>query len=258
MDRLIGKIAIVTGGASGIGLGIAKGFASEGARICVADIAQAKCDAAAKEVGNGAFGQALDVRDQQSINAMTKRVIAAAGRIDILVNCAGVFGMETIGHITEAEFDRIIGINTRGLLFTLQAVAKHMVAAKNGGTIVNIASAAGRRGAPGAAVYCASKAAVISISQSAAIELASHGIRVNTIAPGAVQTPMWDVQVEGAFNKVLGLKSGDGTTATVNAAALKRISTPDDYVGAATFLASAESDYMTGQCMSIDGGSQFF
>lgn len=254
MDRLKDKVALITGGASGIGLGIGKAFAKEGARVCVADISQERCDAAAKEIGHGAFGQALDVRDRASIDALVARVVKEAGRIEVLVNSAGVFSMQAITDVTEAEFDRVYSINARGLLFVTQAVAKCMIAGKTRGAMINIASGVARRGQPGAAVYSSSKMAVVGITQSAAMELIHHGIRVNAIAPGTVLTPMWTEQVEPVFNAVLGPDGGNAVEANVRATPAGRMSTPDDYTGMAIYLASGESDFVVGQTFNVDGG----
>jgi D-sorbitol dehydrogenase (acceptor) len=251
--RLKDKTAIVTGGASGIGLAIARGFAEEGARVCVADVAQARCDAVAAEIGRGSFGHALDVRDRRSIDSLVADVVARAGGIDTLVSCAGVFGMQTFTDITEEEFDRIFAVNTRGLLFMTQAVVRQMLAQGRGGTIVSIASGAARRPAPGAAVYSASKAAVINLTQTAAQELIRHGIRVNAIAPGAVRTPMWS-QVDVVFSKVMGVEPGSAESLQAAATPAGRMSTPEEFVGAAVFLASAESSYVVGQTLNVDGG----
>jgi len=251
--RLQDKSAIVTGGASGIGLAIARGFAEEGARVCVADVDRARCESVAAEIGRGSFGHALDVRDRESIHALISDVVARAGSIDTLVNCAGVFGMQAFTDITGEEFDRIFAVNARGLLFVTQAVVRQMLAQGRGGTIVSIASGAGRRAAPGAAVYSASKAAVVSFTQSSAQELIGHGIRVNAIAPGAVRTPMW-TQVDGEFSKIMGVQSGDAEALQVAATPAGRLSTPEEYVGAAVFLASSESSYVVGQTFNVDGG----
>ena len=251
--RLPGSVAIVTGGASGIGRAIARGFAEQGARVCIADLDQARCDAAAAEVGHDSFGHDLDVRDQGSIEALVERVVVHAGGVDTLVNCAGVFGMQAFTDVTADEFARIFAVNVRGLLFMSQAVARRMIAQGRGGTIVNIASGAGRRAAPGAAVYSASKAAVISLTQGAAQELIRHGIRVNAIAPGAVQTPMW-TQVDRDFARVTGLQPGSAESLQVSLTPAGRLSRPDEYVGAAVFLASAESSYVIGQTINVDGG----
>lgn len=254
MGRLEGKVAIVTGGASGIGLAIAKAYAGEGARVCIADLSRERCDEAAAAIGGSAFGQALDVRDRRSIAALVDRVVAEAGEIDILLNSAGVFGMKVFTDITEEDFDRIIGVNTRGLLFTTQAVAHRMIAQGRGGAIVNIASSAGKRASPGSAIYSASKAAVISLTQCAALELIHHGIRVNAIAPGIVETPMWRTQVEPAFKAVLGPGAGTAEQALISATPIGRMSAPEEYAGPAILLASQEGSYIVGQTLVVDGG----
>jgi D-sorbitol dehydrogenase (acceptor) len=252
-DRLRGRTAIVTGGASGIGLEIAKGFALEGAMVCIADVAQADCEEAARAVGRGAFGHELDVRDRRSMDQVLSSTVGKAGAVDILVNCAGVFGMQNYMDITEQEFDRIFAVNTRGLLFLTQTVARQMISQGRGGAIVSIASGAGRRGSPGAAVYSASKAAVISLTQSAAQELIPHGIRVNAIAPGATRTPMW-AQVDREFSKTLGAQLGGAEAAQIAATPAGRLARADEMVGAAVFLASTESSYVVGQTLNVDGG----
>jgi NAD(P)-dependent dehydrogenase (short-subunit alcohol dehydrogenase family) len=253
-DRLAGKVAIVTGGASGIGLAIAKAFGAEGARVCVADVVAEKCAVAAAAVGHQAFGQAVDVRQLASINALVAGVVAHAGGVDILVNCAGVFGMQVFTDISESEFDRIIGVNLRGTLFMMQAVARQLIAQKRGGTIVNIASGTARRASPAAACYSASKAGIVSITQSAALELIPHGIRVNAIAPGAVLTPMWEI-VEQQFAKALGTDVGTAAQASqVGLTPIGRMSRPEEYAGAAIYLASAESSFVVGQTLNVDGG----
>jgi D-sorbitol dehydrogenase (acceptor) len=252
--RLAGKVAIVTGGASGIGFAIAKAFGAEGARVCVADVTADKCVAAAATVGHQAFGHAVDVRQLASINTLVASVVARTGGVDILVNCAGVFGMQVFTDISEAEFDRIIGVNLRGTLFMMQAVARQLIAQKRGGAIVNIASGTARRASPAAACYSASKAGIVSITQSAALELIPHGIRVNAIAPGAVLTPMWDI-VEQQFAKALGTEVGTAAQASqVGLTPIGRMSRPEEYAGAAIYLASAESSFVVGQTLNVDGG----
>ncbi|CAN5391426.1 L-iditol 2-dehydrogenase [soil metagenome] len=253
MGRLDGKIAIVTGGASGIGLAIAKSFAAEGARVCIADISSEKSAQAAATLGRDAFGHAVDVTSLASIAALVEAVVAQAGRLDILINSAGVFGMQALTDITEAEFDRVFAVNTRGLLFMIQAAARQMVAQGQGGTIVSIASGAGRRASPGAAIYSASKAAAISITQAAAQELIRHNIRVNAIAPGAVDTPMWQY-VEQKFSEVLGMEPGSAEAVQVSLTPIGRMSQPEEYAGAALYLASTESSYVVGQTLNVDGG----
>ncbi len=252
MARLDGKVALVTGAASGIGAAIAAAYAREGARVIVADLALHQASAVAETLGNRAFGLAVDVRDEASIAAAVASAIAGAGRIDVLVNNAGVFGVQPWGSITAAEVERIFSVNVRGLLFMTQAVTRHMVA-QGGGTIVNLASGAGRQGNPFSVVYSASKCAVISLTQSAALAFAKQGIRVNAIAPGGVLTPMWD-RVDAEYGAALGQPKGSMTEAFAKSVPLGRMATPADYLGVAIFLASGESAYMTGQTVNVDGG----
>lgn len=253
MGRLEGKVAIVTGGASGIGKAIAEEYVRQGAKVCVADVSPESSDAVAREIGPGAMGCALDVRDPSSIAAAVKATVERFGRLDILVNCAGVFAMGLITEIQPEDFDRVVGVNTRGLLFMIQGAARQMIAQANGGAIITVASGAGRRAPPGAVVYGLSKAAAISINQVAAQELIGHGIRCNAIAPGAVKTPMWDV-VEEHFSKTLGVPAGAAAQGQVALTPLGRMATPDEFAGPAVFLASDESSYVVGQTLNVDGG----
>jgi len=166
---------------------------------------------------------------------------------------AGVFGMQVLTEVTEAEFARIFSVNVLGTLLMTQAVARAMIARGRGGTVVNIASGAGRRPAPGSVVYSASKAAVISLTQCAALELIPHGIRVNAIAPGAVRTPMWN-QVESLYAATLGPGTGTAEAAQVALTPIGRMSTPEEYVGGAIYLACEDSAYVVGQTLNVDGG----
>ena len=157
-------------------------------------------------------------------------------------------------EITEASFERQFGINVKGLLFVSQAVARRMVDRGEGGKIINLSSQAGRRGEALVAVYCASKAAVISLTQSMGLGLIRHGINVNGIAPGVVDTPMWD-QVDALFAKYEGLEPGDKKKQVGAAVPFGRMGRPEDMVGAAVFLASADADYVVAQTLNVDGGN---
>lgn len=253
MGRLENKVAIVTGAASGIGRAIAEGFLAQGAKVCIADINHEKCDQVAAELGDGAIAVAVNVTETASIDDLVLAVNEQLGPIDILVNSAGVFGMEAVTEVTEQEFDRVMGVNIRGLVFVTKAVLRNMLANKRKGAVVNIASGAGRRASPGACAYSMSKAAVISYTQAAAHEMARAGIRVNAIAPGATETPMWREQVTPKFSQI---HSADATTELTAMTPAGRMAVPGDYVGAAVFLASAESDYIIGQTLNVDGGYQ--
>ena len=252
--KLAGKVAVVTGGARGIGAAICRRYADEGARVAVADILDGEAAALAAEIGRGALGVQLDVTRRASIDAMVERVVAEAGGIDVLVNNAAIFDLAPLLEITEASYDKQFAVNVKGLLFTLQAVAAQMVSQGRGGKIVNFSSQAGRRGEPLVAVYCASKAAVISLTQSAGLALIRHKINVNGIAPGVVDTPMWD-QVDALFAKHEGLPLGEKKRQVGQAVPFGRMGAPDDMVGAAVFLASADADYVVAQTLNVDGGN---
>ena len=252
--KLEGKVAIVTGGAKGIGAAICRRYATEGARVAVADIQRNEAEALAGELGGGAFAVHLDVASRPSIEAALDEVVATAGRVDILVNNAAIFDMAPFLEITEASFDRQFAVNVKGLLFVSQAVAAYMVKQGQGGTIINFASQAGRRGEALVAVYCASKAAVISLTQSMGLALIRHGINVNGIAPGVVDTPMWD-QVDALFAKYEGLQPGEKKRQVGAAVPFGRMGAPEDIAGAAVFLASADAEYVVAQTLNVDGGN---
>ena len=252
--KLESKVAIVTGGARGIGAAIAERFATEGARVVIADILGPEATATARALGREAIAVTLDVTRRASIDAMVEQVVAAAGRIDILVNNAAVVDMAPLLEITEESYDRQFAINVKGLLFTLQAVAAQMVKQGQGGKIVNFSRQAGRRGEALVAVYCATKAAVISLTQSAGLALIKHKINVNAIAPGVVDTPMWDL-VDAQFAKYENLPLGEKKRQVGAAVPYGRMGLPQDIAGAAVFLASADSDYIVAQTLNVDGGN---
>ncbi|MGH7210424.1 MAG: L-iditol 2-dehydrogenase [Acetobacteraceae bacterium] len=252
--RLDGKVALITGGARGIGLAIARRYASEGARVIIADLSQDAAQQAAGEVGQGAAALAVDVTRQDSIEAMVAASVAAAGRIDILVNNAGVFDLAPVMEITRESYRRVFAVNVEGLLFTLQAVAGQMIRQGDGGKIINFASQAGRRGEALVAVYCASKAAVISLTQSAGLDLIRHRINVNGIAPGVIDTPMWD-EVDAMFAKYEHLPPGEKKRQVGAAVPHGRMGRPEDLAGMAVFLASADADYIVAQTYNVDGGN---
>ena len=252
--KLDDKVALITGGARGIGRAIAKRYVEEGARVAIADLLADQAEQTARELGERAFAVRVDVTRQDSIDAMVAAVVERAGGIDILVNNAAVFDMQPLLEITRENFDKQFEVNVKGLLFTLQAVARQMVAQGRGGKIINFASQAGRRGEALVAVYCASKAAVISLTQSAAKALIPHKINVNGIAPGVVDTPMWD-QVDALFAKYEGLPLGEKKRQVGLAVPYGRMGKPEDLTGMAVFLASADSDYVVAQTYNVDGGN---
>jgi NAD(P)-dependent dehydrogenase (short-subunit alcohol dehydrogenase family) len=251
--RLKGKTAIITGGARGIGAAIAAGYAREGVRVCVADIEFAAAQETAKTIGNGSFAFHLDVTKLDQIEACVKKIEAEAGGVDILVNVAAIFDMGPFQDISEKTYDRQFDVNVKGTLFMMTAASRSMIARGKGGKIINFSSQAGRRGEALVAVYCASKAAVISLTQSAGLALIKHGINVNGIAPGVVDTPMWDV-VDGLFAKYENRPIGEKKRLVGEGVPYGRMGKPEDLVGCAIFLASAESEYVVAQTFNVDGG----
>jgi D-sorbitol dehydrogenase (acceptor) len=252
--RLKEKVAVVTGGARGIGAAIVRRYAAEGAKVAIADMLVEEAEALARELGAAGYAVPLDVTKQDSIDAMVAAVAKQFGGIDILVNNAAVFDMAPIVEITRDSYRKTFAVNVEGLLFTLQAVAKQMIKQGRGGKIINFASQAGRRGESLVAVYCASKAAVISLTQSAGLDLIKHKINVNGIAPGVVDTPMWD-EVDKLFARYEGLPVGEKKKRVGLAVPYGRMGTPEDLAGAAVFLASSDSDYVVAQTYNVDGGN---
>jgi len=251
---LEGKVAVVTGGARGIGRAICERYVAEGARVAVADMRSVETQATAEALGDPAFAVELDVTRQDSIERMVETVVARAGGIDILVNNAGVFDMAPLLEVTPESYDRVFAVNVKGLLFTMQAVARRMVRQGRGGKIINLSSQAGRRGEALVAVYCASKAAVISLTQSAGLALIRHRINVNGISPGVADTPMWN-QVDALFARYENRPIGEKKRLVGEAVPYGRMGIPEDHAGAAVFLASSDSDFVVAQTLNVDGGN---
>jgi D-sorbitol dehydrogenase (acceptor) len=252
--KLQDKVAIITGGAGGIGAAMAERYVAEGAKVAIADIKLADAEKTAAPYGDKAFAVTIDVTKIASIEAALDAVVARWGGVDILVNNAGVFDMGPIVEVSEASWDKVFAVNTKGLFFTLQAVAKRMIAQGRGGKIINFSSQAGRRGEGLVVTYCASKAAVLSITQSAGLDLIKHHINVNGIAPGVVDTPMWD-HVDALFAKYERRPLGEKKRLVGEAVPFGRMGLPNDYGGAAVFLASSDSDYVVAQTLNVDGGN---
>jgi D-sorbitol dehydrogenase (acceptor) len=252
--KLKDKVAIITGGARGIGAAIAERYAQEGAIVVIADIDGAEAKRVAQGIGDSAIGMALDVTQQSGIDALVTHVVGVKQRIDILVNNAAVFDLAPVLETTRASYRRLFAVNVEGLIFTLQAVAQQMVKQGTGGKIINFASQAGRRGEALAGIYCASKAAVISYTQSAALSLIPHHINVNAISPGVVDTPMWG-EVDALFAKYENLPIGEKKRQVGAAVPYGRMGRTDDLTGMAVFLASDDADYIVGQTYNVDGGN---
>jgi acetoin reductase-like protein len=267
-QRLNGRIAIVTGSGQGIGKVVALRLAKEGADVVAADISLEKAQQTAQEVrglGRRAMAHVVDVASVAEIQPMVDSVVAEFGGIDILVNAAGVAQTKPFLEITEAEWGRVIDINSKGTVFCIQAVAEQMIrrvpeqvktagrADRSYGKIVNFSSISGRHGRALQLHYAASKAAVISVTQSAALALAPYNINVNAVCPGVVPTPMWE-QIDREYGHILGAKPGEAMRDFIEKIPLKRAGTPEDVAGAVAFLCSSDADYITGQTLNVDGG----
>src|SRR5690349_23649107 len=245
MMRLEGKVAVITGGARGIGLAIARAFVREGAAVAIADISREGADEAVaglKQQGARAVAVAVNVADPASVSAMVASVLDAFGRLDILINNAGVGGNTPFLEIGLEEWNKIISINLTGAFLVAQACAREMVKG-GGGKIVNIASLSGQRGGNGRAAYGSAKAGLELLTKVMAVELALHNINVNNIAPGAIETEMakyaHDTATRSAYNYLI---------------PMTRYGTPEEIADAAVFLCSDEARYVHGHTLNVDGG----
>src|SRR6056297_220325 len=254
MKRLEGKTALITGAARGIGRAFAEAYVREGARVAIGDIDMDRACASAAEIGEAAIAVEMDVTRQESIDAAVASTVRAFGQIDILINNAAIFSAAPIVEIERADYQRVFDINVSGMLFTMQAVARHMIDKGMRGRIINMASQAGRRGEPLVAVYCASKAAVISLTQSAGLNLIEHGINVNAISPGVVDGEHWD-GVDAFFAKHEGKAPGQKKKEVSASVPYGRMGRASDLTGMAIFLASEEANYIVAQTYNVDGGN---
>ncbi|MER8436386.1 L-iditol 2-dehydrogenase [Mesorhizobium sp. M1312] len=251
--RLEGKSALITGSARGIGRAFAEAYVREGATVAIGDINLEAAEKTASEIGAKAYAVELDVTDLASIEAAVKAVETRTGGLDILINNAALFDLAPIVEITKASYDRLFSVNVAGTLFMLQAAARSMIARGKGGKIINMASQAGRRGEALVAVYCATKAAVISLTQSAGLDLIKHRINVNAIAPGVVDGEHWD-HVDALFAKYENRPKGEKKRLVGEAVPYGRMGTAQDLTGMAVFLASDDAEYIVAQTYNVDGG----
>jgi galactitol 2-dehydrogenase len=251
--RLAGKTALITGAARGIGLEFARAYIAEGATVAVADINAAALDKAVADLGPKAVPVQMDVTAQDSIDAGFAIAVDRMGHLDILINNAALFTAAPIVEITRQDYDRLFAVNVAGTLFAMQAAARHMIP-RGSGTIINMASQAGRRGEALVAVYCATKSAVISLTQSAGLDLIKHGINVNAIAPGVVDGEHWD-GVDAFFARYEGKAPGQKKREVGDAVPFGRMGTAKDLTGMAIFLATPEAKYIVAQCFGVDGGN---
>lgn len=251
--RLDGKVALVTGGARGIGAAICAAYVAEGAKVAVADLLAKDAEETAAALGENAIAIAMDVTDLDSIATGVAKVEEAFGGIDILVNNAGVFTMCSIEEVTPEAYRQQYDVNVGGTIFAAQAVVPGMKK-RGGGCIINFSSQAGRRGEPNIVLYCSTKAAVISVTQSLALELAKDKIRVNAIAPGVIDTPMWET-VDGLFAKYENRPKGEKKRLVGEAVPLGYMGSPEEIAAPCVFLASEDARYITAQTLNVDGGN---
>jgi len=245
--RLEGKIAVVTGGGQGIGEGISRRFAEEGATVVVTDLNGANAESVAATCGQGSWGFALDVTDGSQIDSAVARVIERHGRIDVLVNNAGVTVVGDATEIVESEWDRAFEINVKANWKTIRAVWPHMIA-QGGGSIIVQASCASTGGMLRNLGYTATKGAVLLLAKSAALDGAAHQIRVNAVCPGFIETPMNESFLAAQPDPAAARRESE------TAIPLGRMGTPEDVAQAFVYLASDEAAWVTGSALAVDGG----
>ena len=248
--RLEGKIAVITGGNSGIGLATAQRFVQEGAFVFISGRRQDELDKAVKQIGKNVMGVRGDVSNLGDLDRLYETVKEQKGRIDILFANAGIFEFAPVGSITESHFDKIFNINVKGLLFTVQ---KALPLFQDGGSIILIASVAGSKGFEGSTVYSATKAAIRSFARSWTVDLKNRKIRVNAISPGLIETPM-SAAAASTLATAAALSTEQVKTNIVSSVPLGRMGRPDEVAKAVAFLASDDSSYITGIELFVDGG----
>ena len=256
MSESPSRVAIVTGAARGIGAGIARALAAEGASVVVADVNETDAAQTARAIagdGGTAIAVGVDVADRARVQHLIRRTVDEFGELNVLFNNAGISRPEAFLDITEDSFRRIMEVNGLGVLIGMQEAVRQFTAQGSGGKIVNTASIAARQVFPDFAHYCASKAAVVSLTQAGARSFAGLGVTVNAFAPGVVSTPLWD-----DLDRVLAERdhkpAGQPMAEFSEAILVGRPATPDDIAPVALFLASSDSDYITGQVVMVDGG----
>jgi meso-butanediol dehydrogenase / (S,S)-butanediol dehydrogenase / diacetyl reductase len=256
--RVRDKVCVVTGAGGGIGAEICTRLASEGAKVCAADIDESAVAAVAERIGGeSAVSTRCDVTDRDSVKAAIERAVEKFGRLDVMYNNAGISQVKRLIDIEEGEWNRLMAVNGLGVLIGMQEAARRMIAQGGGGKIVNTASIAGKEGFPLFAHYCATKFAVVALTQAGARAWAGEGIRVNAFSPGVVGTQLWE-QLDREFLELGETeRAGQALEEFSEGILLGRVSEPEDVAGLAVFLGSDEADYITGQTVQVDGGMVF-
>ncbi len=256
--RLAGKKAVVTGAGRGIGQAIALRLAQEGAHVAAVDIDRDSAEATAsliRDGGGAAAALTVDLVRVDLIEPMIEEAVSTLGRLDILVNNAGRVEIKPFLDVTETEWDQTMDLNLKGTYFCMQAGARRMIGQGDGGRIINMSSISGRHGRADSSAYAASKMGIISITQSAALALADHGILVNALCPGVVATPMWD-HIDEDRARLFGYERGTARARLVEKIPLKRVAQTEEIAAAAAFIASDENTLITGQAINVDGGME--
>lgn len=255
--RVAGKVCIVTGAAQGIGEAIGRGLVAEGALVTFADVNLDGAERIASELrkaGGSALAHRVDVTERDQVQALVQKTVSEFGSLDVMFNNAGLNRPQKFIETSDETYELVMKVNAFGVFLGIQEAAKQMIRQGSGGKIINTASVAGRQGFENMAPYCASKFAVIAFTQSAARELARHKITVNAFSPGVVDTPLWETLDRQLMEIGASSKPGEAMATFSTSILIGRPATPADIVPTAMFLASSDSDYVTGQVMAIDGG----
>ena len=255
--KLLDRVAIITGSGSGVGRAIALAFAKEGANVVVADVKEELARRTATEIeaiGRRALAIKVDVRFAREIDRVIQKTLEKFGKIDILVNNAGVNMMASAINLTEEEWDYVMDVNAKGVFLCSKAVAKQLIKQGNGGKIINISSNSGKTGEPYQAHYCASKFAIIGLTQSMALELAPHKINVNAICPDFVEETDMQTQLTNLEAKLRRISPEEVKKRKLSSIPVGRMAKPEEVAKAVVFLASDDASYMTGQAINFSGG----
>lgn len=247
-----GKTVIVTGGAKGIGRGIAERFARDGANVVIGDIDMDAARGVAEATGGKVVPIHTDVTDESSVNHLVEETVRRYGSLNFMVNNVGIIFVSPLVEAKVEDWRRILDINVIGAFLGCKAGARQLIAQGQGGVIINASSGGGRHGVPNFAHYCATKAAVIMMSQALALELAPHKIRVNCYTPGHIQTPLWDTIADG-FARVSGKTREETINMFLGSVPWGRFGTPADVANAVSWLCSDDAEYISGQCIAMNG-----